>query len=273
MKEIENRAKSRLEAGELSLGIGLRMARTVDIGKAMKTAGMDWLFIDMEHNSMSVDTGVQIAVAALDAGISPIARVPPGDFRLANRMLDGGALGIVMPHVDTVDDARRMVAELRSPPRGHRGVSSSIPQFDYDITDLGAAIAALDRETLLVAMLEEQGAIDQAAEITAIDGIDVVMIGTNDFAASIGVPGDVGDQRVVEAYRNVSAACRSHGKWLGMGGVGDSDLVKRYVEMGVRFILAGNDINYLISGVRQRTAELRSISLPAVAQQSCGFDA
>ncbi len=89
------------------------------------------------------------------------------------------------------------------------------------------------------------------------------MIGTNDFAASIGVPGDVGGRRMVEVYRNVSAACRSHGEWLGMDGAGNADLVERYVEVGVRFILPGNDIDFLIWGLRQRTAQLRSISLPA----------
>src|SRR3546814_11692580 len=74
MIEIRNYALERLRAGELSLGVGLRQARTVDIGKAMKTAGFDWLFIDMEHTAMDVDMAVQISVAAQDAGITPIVR-------------------------------------------------------------------------------------------------------------------------------------------------------------------------------------------------------
>lgn len=261
MKKLVNTAKARLEAGELSIGVGLRLARTVDIGKAMKTAGMDWLFIDMEHNSMSIDTGAQIASAALDAGIAPLVRVTPGEFSIANRMLDSGALGVVMPHVDSVEDARRMVAELRSPPRGHRGVSASIPQFDYDVTDLGEALAALDKEILLVPMLETLDAVEQADEIAAIDGIDIVMIGTNDLAASMGIPGDVGNERIVEVYEKVAAACEAHDKWMGMGGVSRPDLVERYLGMGARFLLAGNDINYLIAAARHQTSTLRSIPL------------
>ena len=76
--DITNVAKDRLEAGELAIGVGLRQARTVDIGKAMKTCGFDWLFIDMEHNAMDVDMAVQISVAAQDAGITPIveSRLP-----------------------------------------------------------------------------------------------------------------------------------------------------------------------------------------------------
>ena len=76
MSAVVNVARQRLEAGQLAIGIGLRQARTVDIGKIMKTCGYDFLFIDMEHNSMSVDNAVQISVAAQDAGIAPIVRVP-----------------------------------------------------------------------------------------------------------------------------------------------------------------------------------------------------
>lgn len=261
MSDLVNVAKARLEAGELSLGVGLRQSRTVDIAKAMKTAGMDWLFIDMEHNAMSIDTAVQISVAALDTGIAPLVRVPIGDYSIANRVLDGGALGIVMPHVQTADEARKMVAELRFPPEGHRGVSGAMPQFDYATTDLADAIATLNRELLLIPMLETQEAIDQADEIAAIDGIDVVMIGTNDLATSMGYPGQFGHDQVVAAYETVRVACEKHGKWMGMGGVADSALVEKYVGMGVRFILAGNDINFMIASAKQKTATLRDISL------------
>ena len=114
--DITNVAKARLEAGELAIGVGLRQARTVDIGKAMKTCGFDWLFIDMEHNAMDVDTAVQISVAAQDAGITPIVRVPGYQHFHATRLLDGGAQGIVVPHVDTVEVAAQMVANTKYPP-------------------------------------------------------------------------------------------------------------------------------------------------------------
>src|SRR5207244_1699367 len=108
MLTIENSAKKRLEAGELAIGVGLRQARTVDIGKAMKTAGFDWLFIDMEHNAMDLDVATQIAVAAQDAGITPVVRVPGFEHYLATRALDGGAQGIVFPHVDDAATAARL---------------------------------------------------------------------------------------------------------------------------------------------------------------------
>ena len=101
MVTIKNIAKEKLQAGELTIGVGLRQARTVDIAKAMKTAGFDWLFIDMEHNSMDLDTATQISVTAQDVGITPLLRVPGFQHFHASRALDGGAQGIVVPHVDT----------------------------------------------------------------------------------------------------------------------------------------------------------------------------
>ena len=111
MTLIQNLARQRLQSGELSLGIGLRQARTVDIGKIMKTCGFDWLFIDMEHGSMSVNDTVQISVAASDAGITPIVRVPGFQHFHATRVLDGGAMGIVFPHVDSAEIAKELATE------------------------------------------------------------------------------------------------------------------------------------------------------------------
>jgi len=98
---IRNVARERLERGELSLGLGLRLTRSVDIAKILKSSGYDWLFIDLEHGPMSSDFAATLAVAALDTGMSPIVRVPIMQHTMASRALDGGALGIVMPHVDT----------------------------------------------------------------------------------------------------------------------------------------------------------------------------
>src|SRR5216683_5506204 len=120
-----------LAAGELALGVILRQARTVDIAPVMKACGYDWLFLDLEHNSMDLDTAVQISVAALGAGIAPIVRVPAGQFWLATRVLDGGALSIMMPHIDTADEAREIADRLRYPPQGHRSVAGGLPHFGY----------------------------------------------------------------------------------------------------------------------------------------------
>ena len=128
---VSNPARERLERGELSLGVGIRVMRGVEVAKAMKSAGFDWLFIDLEHGALSIETASQMCLAALDAGISPVVRVPNGDYSLATRLLDNGALGIVVPHVETAEEAGTIVDRLRYPPQGHRGVFSIMPQFNY----------------------------------------------------------------------------------------------------------------------------------------------
>jgi 4-hydroxy-2-oxoheptanedioate aldolase len=128
---LRNAARERLEAGELGLGVVLRQARTVDIAPIMRSCGYDWLLLDLEHNSMGLDTAVQIALAALCAGIAPVARVPAGQLWLATRFLDGGGLGIAVPHVDTPEEAQEIAQALHYPPHGHRSVAGGLPHFGY----------------------------------------------------------------------------------------------------------------------------------------------
>ena len=113
MSAVRNVAREKLEQGQLALGVGIRMTRSVEIAKAMAVAGFDWLFLDMEHGVMPLEACAQISTAALDAGIAPVARVPNGEYAIATRALDNGALGIVIPHVDTGAEAREVVDRLK----------------------------------------------------------------------------------------------------------------------------------------------------------------
>jgi 4-hydroxy-2-oxoheptanedioate aldolase len=259
METVRNAARARRERGELSLGVGIRLARTVEIAKAMKTAGFDWLFIDLEHGALTLDTACQIAVGALDAGLAPIVRVPNGEFSMATRALDNGALGIVVPHVDSAVEARDVVDKLKYPPDGHRSVAGAVPQFDFRAAKIADLTRSLNAATLIVVMLETPRAIGNAKEIAAVPGIDVLLIGTNDLCAEMGIPGDFANERVAEAYERTVAACRAHGKWAGMGGVYDEQLMPRYIAKGARFILAGADLSFMLAAATRRTAFLREL--------------
>ena len=261
MTEVHNVAKTRLENGELAVGIGLRQARTVDIAKAMKTCGFDWLFIDMEHNTMSVDMAAQISVAAQDAGVTPIVRVPGFQHFHATRVLDGGAQGIVVPHVDTPETAAQMVSNCRYPPVGHRSVTGTLPQIDFEARPLAETTASLNAATLLVLMIETPAAVENVEAIAATPGVDVLLVGTNDLCMEMGIPGQVGDPKVVSAMERVIAACQANGVHPGLGGVYSPDLMQRYIEMGMRFILSGNDLSFLMAAARDRADFLRGISL------------
>jgi 2-keto-3-deoxy-L-rhamnonate aldolase RhmA len=256
--DLVNAARARLDAGELALGVILRQARTVDIAPVMQACGYDWLFLDLEHNSMDLDIAVQIAVAALGAGIAPVARVPAGQLWLATRFLDGGGLGVVVPHVDTPEEARQIARALRYPPQGHRSVAGGLPHFGYARVGLAETCAAINAATLIVVMLETPTAIANAAAIAAVPGIDSLLIGTNDLAMEWGIPGAFADERIVAAYQAVCDACRAHGKFAGVGGIADEALLRRYIQMGVRLVLPGSDLSLLQRAASETAAAMRA---------------
>ena len=259
MVTIRNSARERLERGELSLGVGVRVVRGVEVAKAMKSAGFDWLFIDLEHGVFSIESASQICVAALDAGIAPIIRVPNGEYSIATRLLDNGALGIVVPHVETADEARHIVDKLQYPPQGHRGVFGSAPHVDFKSVPPAELTAALNKTNLIVVMLESPKAIDNAAAIAAVPGIDSLLIGTNDLCTEMGIPGELGHERVADAYARTIAACKAQRKWAGIGGVYDEPLMRRYIDMGCRLILGGADLAFLLAGATRRVGFLREL--------------
>jgi 2-keto-3-deoxy-L-rhamnonate aldolase RhmA len=257
MLSVRNVAKERLEAGEIAIGIGLRQARTVDIGKAMKTAGYDFIFIDMEHNSMSIDLAAQISVAAQDAGITPIVRVPGFEHFHASRALDAGAQGIVVPHVDTPEIAARMVAQCRYPPEGRRSVTGALPQLGFVSHPMAEWTRAINRATLLVLMIESPQAVETIDAIAAVPGYDVLLAGTNDLCIEMGIPGQLDHPEVVAAFEKIVAACRAHGKHAGLGGVYEPALMARYLAMGFRFVQTGTDLSLLMAAATERAAAVR----------------
>jgi 4-hydroxy-2-oxoheptanedioate aldolase len=259
MTTVRNVAREKLEQGQLSLGVGIRMTRTVEIAKAMATAGFDWLFLDMEHGVMSLEACAQISAAALDAGIAPIARVPNGQYSIATRALDNGALGIVMPHVDTAAEAREVVEKLKYPPIGHRSVGGWGPHYQLGKLPTGDAVRTLNASNLTVVMLETPAAIENAAEIAAVPGVDVLLIGSNDLCAEMGIPGDFGSDRLADAYGKMIAACQKADKFPGMAGIYNEAIMPRYVAMGARFILSGQDGSFMMAGAQARTAFMRKV--------------
>ncbi len=263
MTLVPNVAKEKLARGELSVGFSLRQARTVDIAPIAKTCGFDWLKIDLEHNSMNLDMAAQISVAALAWGITPIVRVPGPEHWQATRLLDTGAQGIIVPHVSTPEIARRVVEQCKFPPVGRRSLTGGLPQLSFAAANYPPAelVGLLNDNLILVVMLESRQAIENAEAIAAVDGIDVLYIGTNDLAADLGLTGQLGHEQIVEAYARVISACRKHGRIPGMAGVYDHALMERYVGMGARFLQGGVDLAFMMQAAKGRMDFLNSLQL------------
>ena len=253
-----NAAKARLKRNQLAVGIGVRLVRNVDIIKVMKAAGFDWLFLDLEHGSMSIETACEISTAAQDSGIAPIVRVPYGELAMATRVLDGGALGIVIPHVDTAEEAREIADRLRYPPLGHRSVGGGQAQFDYAPMKMADMIRRSNDNVLVTVMIETPKAVRNAEAIAAVPGIDSLLVGSSDLSMEMGIPGENGHPKIQEAVDKVIAACKKHGKWPGMGGAYSDELLKLYVGKGMKMILSGNDMPLMIAATKALQGRVRA---------------
>lgn len=257
MSAFPNHALRQLRAGRLAIGLGLRQARTVDIAQIAKTAGFDWLFIDCEHSALGTDTASQIACASLAIGITPIVRVPGKEHWLASRMLDNGAQGVVVPHVDSAEEAKRVADACRFPPNGHRSMGGGLQQIGFASMPVGEAARIVNQETLVVVMIESPKGVDNCEAIAAVPGIDALLIGTNDLSFELGIPGQFDDPRIAQAYTKVIAACRKHGKFAGMGGMYTPELLARHIAMGVQLVLAGSDFSLLMQAGAARATLIR----------------
>ncbi len=213
----------------------------------------------MEHNALSIDTAAQICLAAQAAGLPALVRIPGDDPSTAARLLDGGAAGIVVPHVDTPEQIAPIVERCRFPPRGRRSIGGPLPQLHYAALPAAEHMAKADARTLLVAMIESPKAVANAGAIAALAGVDALLFGSNDLALEMGIPGRLDDPRIETAYREVIAAARAHDKLVGLGGVYTAELLERYLPLGFRFALLGSDLALVLAGGRERVATARRI--------------
>jgi 2-keto-3-deoxy-L-rhamnonate aldolase RhmA len=214
MPLVENRTKLKLKNNELALGFGVHHLRTGATAMLAAAADHDWLFIDMEHGAHSVHEAAQLCIAALPTGVTPIVRICAGALDEGTRALDNGALGVIVPHVDTAERAQEIARAFRYPPLGTRSWGGPPAPYGFRAPGNAEAQAALNEAVLLVAMIESPQAVGNAEAIAAVEGIDCLLIGTSDLTAEMGIPGQIDHPRVVEAYEKVGAACRASGKAL-----------------------------------------------------------
>ena len=256
---LHNALKAKLDRNELALSMIVRLVRGIEIASIARTAGLDSVYIDLEHNSYSIDTTSQICMACLAVGVTPLVRIPGHDPALIARVLDGGALGIIAPHVESKADAKAIVQAAKYPPIGLRSYAASQPFFHFRPVPAKDAILALNQATMVVAMVESGAAVSSVDDIASVDGIDMLLVGTNDLANDLAIPGELNHPRIREAYATVWQACRKHGKALGIAGLGSQpEFTKELVEMGGRYISIGSDLTILLGGVTDKVKQLRT---------------
>jgi 4-hydroxy-2-oxoheptanedioate aldolase len=256
---LRNNVKDKLLRGEVVSSMTVRLVRGIEIARIAKTAGFDSLYVDMEHASFSLETTGQICMAALAAGVTPLVRVP--GVAEVQHALDAGALGIIAPHVQSAAAARDYVRAAKFPPLGERSNAGPLPHLHYRAFPAAQANAALDAATMVIVQFESDEALAKADEIVAVEGVDMVLIGTNDLLADWGLAGQYDHPRVREAYAKTIAACRRHGKHVGVGGFASRpDLAADYVRMGARYVSTGTDLGFLLAACAAKAKEVQEMN-------------
>jgi len=259
---VHNSVKEKLARGEVVASMTVRLVSGVEIVRIAKTAGFDSIYIDLEHSAFSIETTSQISIMALEAEIPAFVRVPANTPEYISRVLDGGALGVIAPGVRSAAEARAVVAAAKYPPIGSRGLTAGLPQLGYRSLPAAEALPALNDATMVIVQFESAAALAAMDEIVAVEGGDMVMIGTNDLMADLGIPGEYDHAKVHDAYARTIAACRARGKHVGVGGFGTRpDLIEKYVKMGGRYVSTGTDLAFLMGACMQRAKQVRDIKI------------
>jgi len=253
-----NPLRASLAAGRVQIGTWINLVRTPSILTLLKSAGLDYARIDMEHSSPSIETVADMAVLARALDFPLLVRPPVGSREWITRLLDAGVGGLHIPQVDNPDIAREVVKAARYAPLGMRGMAGFGPHTDFETSgDLSSRLAFLNDQVHITVMLESAEAFGHLDEIVGLPGIDAVTLGPSDLAQELGVLGTPDQRRVIDEYRGrMIEAARKHKKDVAML-VHSVEEARRWIQSGVKIIVYASDANILQEGIASVVQQLR----------------
>jgi 4-hydroxy-2-oxoheptanedioate aldolase len=245
-----NRMKEKLRAGEPVFGVSV-MIPSPQIVEMIGAAGFDWVLLDCEHGTLTLESVELMAMAAEACGITAIARPMTRSAEHILQVLDRGAMGVQVPHVNTAAEAREVIAAVKYHPAGRRGLAAGTRAANYDAHGtLADYVKAANEATLIAIQLEDQAAIEHIDELLQVDGVDVFFIGPSDLSQSMGHPGNPKAPAVAQAIDMSLGKMVAAGRTPGMPA--NAENVRDAVGKGVRYIythlprlLAGSAKTYL----------------------------
>jgi 2-keto-3-deoxy-L-rhamnonate aldolase RhmA len=274
---LTNPVKARLQAGETVLGTFLFEFNSPGIMRIAAVAGAEFVLCDMEHSGWSVETIRRMMASTPLPECSPLAprvdtedptrgasrphcvplvRVPATQYHFIARVLDMGAMGVMVPLVESREQAEKIVQSAKYPPVGRRGAAFTMPHDGYAPGSLHDKIAQANREVLLIAQIETRAGLEQVEEIAAVDGIDALWIGQTDLTCSLGIPGEFDHPQFHAAVDRIAAACRHHGKSAGYMPLSVEE-GKRFLQRGFRLMAYSGDLWIYQQALRQALGALR----------------
>ncbi len=243
----KNPVKELLKKGQTAVGIVISV-NSVEVATQAAALGFDFLWLEMEHTPLSLETVRNIVLATRGLSAVPFARPPVNELWMAKRVLDCGVLGVIFPFTSTPELARQAAAACRYPPRGLRGSGADLAHFRWPAPEGYYEFA--DRNVMVIAVVENTMGLDHIEEIAAVPGIDVLFIGTSDLSFSLGLRGQQDHPRLEKAIARIVAAGQRHGKILGRPGL-RPEQIKRAQDQGFQFFMAGTDTEFMAAGAAQ----------------------
>jgi 2-dehydro-3-deoxyglucarate aldolase/4-hydroxy-2-oxoheptanedioate aldolase len=214
---------------------------TSGIARAAAAAGAEFLIFDMEHTGWSVETVRNLIATSGGSGVVPMVRIPATQYHLIARPLDVGAMGIMVPNVESEELARTIVRSAKYPPLGGRGAGFGLAHDDYRASDPLATMRSANDELLLIAQIESVRGVESVERIAAVEGIDVLWVGHFDLTNSMGIPTQFSHPEYLRAVERVIAACRSSGKAAGIM-TADVETAKQALAQGFRILAYWGDV-------------------------------
>jgi 2-dehydro-3-deoxyglucarate aldolase len=253
----KNPLKAKLEKDELTIGSWLQLG-SPSATEIMAVSGYEWLTIDMEHSVTSLETMQHLLQIIEGHGIVPLVRVGENNPDLVKRVMDAGAYGIIVPMINSAEDAKKAVNAVKYPPVGTRGVGMARAQ-GYG-REFDAYVSVVNRETVVIAQIEHIDAVDNLEEIVEVDGIDGYFIGPYDLSGSLGIPGKLDHPDVLAALGRVEQVCRKAKMPLGIHVVDpDPALLEKFVKKGYTLLAFSSDMLLLEKISREKMAALAKI--------------
>ncbi len=244
---LENPLKKMLAEGKPVIGATITVP-SAETAAQLAALGYDFLWIEMEHSPITLETLRLMVLATRGLKAVPIARVPVNELWTAKRVLDAGALGVIFPFCSTPELARQAAAACKYPPHGRRGSGPSLAVFRWPAPEGYHTFA--DNNVMVIVIIEEERAVEKVEEIAATPGVDVIFVGTSDLSFSMGLRGQTEHPRVQDALRRVIAAGKANNKVLGLP-VKDSDQLKKYIDWGFLWFQTATELGLMARGAKQ----------------------
>ncbi len=244
-KSVRQRALS----GETVLGAMIFEFFVPGMPQMLRNAGAEYAIYDMEHGGLGLETLKMLAAASRGTGVVPMVRVPRGEYHFIARALDVGAQGVMIPMVESAEQARGIASSARYPGQGRRGAAFGFAHDNYEPGDPQSKMKEADLRNLVIAQIETEKGLEAVEEIAAVEGIDCLWLGHFDLSNFLGIPGQFDSPVFTGAVERIVAAGRKHGKALGYMAA-DADLARQYRKLGFNMIASGTDQGLLMAGIR-----------------------